>query len=64
MDEETVAKEGLDVSHYPGKWRAAIRLAISNERTDENRLLPFWERVRILFLELGGEYLPGAKPNV
>lgn len=60
MPSETAKKQAmsdLDVAGYPGKWKAAQELAEKNERTDDNRLLPYWERVRILFLELGGEYL-------
>jgi hypothetical protein len=53
---EEIASQGLDITHYSGKWRTAVELAIKNERTDDNRLLPFWERVRLLYLELGGEY--------
>lgn len=55
--EEVIAAEGLNVRGYSGKWRKAQELADKNERTDDNRLLPYWERVRLLFLELGGEYL-------
>jgi hypothetical protein len=57
-DEET-AKQGLNVKGYGFKWRQAKRLAESNERKDDNRLLPYWERVRLIFLELGGEYAGG-----
>lgn len=56
MSEESIAQEGLDTRRYPFKWKEAKRLAEKNERTDDNRLLPYWERVRLLFLELGGEY--------
>lgn len=51
------AMAGLDVIHYPGKWKAAQELAEKNERTDDARLLPYWERARLLFLELGGRYV-------
>lgn len=57
MTDEQTAQQGLNVRGYRGKWRQAMRLASRNERTDDIRLLPFWERVRVLFLELGGEYL-------
>lgn len=53
--DEVIAAEGLDIGRYPGKWRIAQKLALANERSDENRLLPYWERVRLLYLELGGE---------
>ena len=50
----TVAQEGLAVRYYLGKWKVAQGLAVKNERKDEARLLPYWERVRLLYLELGG----------
>jgi hypothetical protein len=53
---EQQAAQGLNVTGYAGKWRVAQELAIKNERTDDARLLPYWERVRLLFLELGGAY--------
>ena len=56
---EKIASQGLNVSGYAGKWKAAQELAAKNERRDDNRLLPYWERVRLLFLELGGEFLDG-----
>lgn len=55
MTEEQIAAEDLDIKGYAGKWKAAQELATKNERCDDNRLLPYWERVRLLFLELGGE---------
>jgi len=59
VSESKLAEQGLDIRRYPFKWKEAQRLATLNERTDDNRLLPYWERVRLLFLELGGEYLSG-----
>jgi hypothetical protein len=53
--EEKVAREGLDVAHYPGKWKQAQQLAVLNRRNDGYDLLPYWERVRLLYYELGGE---------
>lgn len=53
---EQIAAEGLNITGYAGKWKVAKELALKNERSDDNRLLPYWERVRLLFLELGGEY--------
>jgi hypothetical protein len=53
---ERTAMQGLDTGGYAGKWRTAKELALKNERSDDNRRLPYWERVRILFLELGGDY--------
>jgi len=56
IDSEETAKAGLNISGYHFKWKQAKALAERNERTDDWRILPYWERVRILFLELGGEY--------
>jgi hypothetical protein len=50
-------EQGLNISGYAGKWKVAKELADKNERTDDAHLLPYWERVRLLFLELGGEKL-------
>lgn len=58
---EQVSSEDLDISGYNGKWKQAQRLATKNERIDDIRLLPYWERVRVLFLELGGDYLKEKK---
>ena len=56
MSDEKIASSGLNISVYRGKWKRAQVLAEMNERSDDCRLLPYWERVRLLFLELGGEY--------
>jgi hypothetical protein len=56
---EQAAMKGLDLIGYRGKWEKAKQLADANERSDENRLLPYWERVRLLFLELGGKFTSG-----
>jgi hypothetical protein len=56
MNEEEFAMDGLDTDRYSDKWCKAKELALTNERADDARLLPYWERVRLLFLELGGEY--------
>jgi hypothetical protein len=61
--QERTAREGLDVRGYPGKWLKAQELAQSNQRRDNGRLLPYWERVRLLFLELGGEYSGTEYPS-
>jgi len=60
-DNESAAQQGLDIEHYPGKWRQAKVLATHNQRRDDYRLLPYWERVRLLYLELGGEFLDGHR---
>lgn len=57
MNDEQIAAQGLNITGFHGKWRKAQELATKNERTDSARLLPYWERVRLLFLELGGEYI-------
>ena len=62
-DCEKEASSGLNIIGFHGKWGKAKELARLNERTgaispdDNTRLLPYWERVRLLFLELGGEYV-------
>lgn len=48
---ELKALAGLAVKHYPGKLKQAKRLAETHHTE-----LPYWGRVRLLFLELGGEY--------
>jgi hypothetical protein len=60
-ESEALAREGLDIDHYPGKWKSAQRLAASNERRDGYHLLPYWERVRLLYYELGGERIDGRR---
>lgn len=60
-DEEQQARSELNIAGFRGKWRKAQDLAIGNERSDDNSLLPYWERVRLLFLELGGETLDGSQ---
>lgn len=55
--QEAIASEGLNIRGFSCKWKVAQELAVHNQRTDDCRLLPYWERVRLLFLELGGEYV-------
>jgi hypothetical protein len=55
--EEEIASENLDIFGYAGKWRQAQQYELGDPRTDDTRLLPYWERVRLTFLELGGQYL-------
>lgn len=59
-NDEVIAQEGLNIRGYAGKWKRAKFLADRNDRNDEYCLLPYWERVRLLFFELGGERLDGA----
>ena len=60
---EKQASSGLNIIGFHGKWGKAKELARLNERTggistdDNKRLLPYWERVRLIFLGLGGEYV-------
>jgi hypothetical protein len=49
------AISGLDIKHYPGKWKTAQGLA--HKPNSDNYFLPYWERVRLLYLELGGEFI-------
>jgi hypothetical protein len=58
--EEAVAAEGLDLDGFHFKWKRAKEYELNSPRTDDTRLLPYWERVRLTFLELGGE-LKGQK---
>jgi hypothetical protein len=58
-DEEKLAMKGLDIDHYPGKWKNAKEHVASNLNRvyeDGRHHLPYWERVRLYFLELGGCY--------
>lgn len=52
---EATASEGLDLDGYHFKWKQAKEYELISPRTDDTRLLPYWERVRLTFLELGGE---------
>ena len=62
--EEQVASDGLDVVGYSFKWKQAQQLAHVNDRPDHYTLLPYWERVRLLFFELGGARLRGEEWSV
>jgi hypothetical protein len=57
MDSEQTASEGLDLRGFAGKWKQAKQYEENTPRTDDSRLLPYWERVRLTFLELGGEFI-------
>lgn len=56
--EEQIAAEGLNIRGYHGKWKRAQEIVSDGKdgTEDGRRLLPYWERVRLLFLELGGEF--------
>lgn len=56
-NEKRIAMEGLNVYGYAGKWKAAQEIA--HKPNSDNFCLPYWERVRLLFLELGGEFKDG-----
>jgi hypothetical protein len=60
--EKEIALNGLNIRGYADKFNRAkelVSLHIQENRQfeDDRHLLPFWERVRLCFLELGGEYL-------
>ena len=57
MTDHEVAAEGLNIKGFSGKWKAAQKYENRSPRKDDTRLLPYWERVRLTFLELGGEYI-------
>ena len=60
MTDEQVAMKGLNILGYHFKWKRAKELALDlKPRQDGVHLLPYWERVRAIFLELGGGH---AKP--
>jgi hypothetical protein len=54
---ESAAREGLNIAAYPGKWQEAQRLAHNDNLSEDHRSLPYWERVRYIFQELGGQKL-------
>jgi hypothetical protein len=56
-EDESIAMEGLNVAGYFGKWNEAKRLAHGHDLSENHMMLPYWERVRLLFLELGGEHI-------
>ncbi len=58
---EAIASEGLDLRGYHFKWKRAKEYEINSPRTGDTRLLPYWERVRLTFLELGGELISGER---
>jgi len=49
---ERRAKEGLNTDKYPFKWKEAQELANNTKVYPD---LPYWESVRLLYIELGGE---------
>lgn len=57
LTEEQIAAEDLNITGFAGKWKEAQRYELNSPRTDDTKLLPYWERVRLTFLELGGEYI-------
>lgn len=59
-EEERIASEDLNLSGFYFRWKAAKDLALDNERGDDYRLLPYWERVRLLYFELGGRRRDGS----
>ena len=57
MTDERVAAEGLNIRGFLGKWNHAKEYELDNKRTDDTRLLPYWERVSLSFLAFCGEYI-------
>jgi hypothetical protein len=53
---EITARLGLNVEGFYFKWKRAKAYEVESSRKGDTRLLPYWERVRLTFLELGGEY--------
>ena len=62
MTDSEIATEGLSIKGFAGKWKAAQKYENYSPRKDDMRLLPYWERVRLTFLELGGEYIGQRYP--
>ena len=54
---EAMVSEDLDLAGYGFKWKKAKEMALRNDGDENTRILPYWERVRLLFLELGGLYV-------
>lgn len=54
--DEQIASQGLNVAAYADKWKKAQAMALQTAKYPDHRVLPYWERVRKLYLELGGEY--------
>ena len=57
LTDQQQAEQGLNITGYAGKWKHAQEYELNTPRTDDMRLLPYWERVRLTFLELGGEFI-------
>jgi hypothetical protein len=55
---EAEAMDGLAIKHYHFKWKSAKVMA-GNHHQD----FPYWARVRILYLELGGLYIHQLNPR-
>jgi hypothetical protein len=54
---EKIASQGLDIDGFHFKWKRAKEYELINKRTDDTKFLPYWERVRLTFLEFGGEFI-------
>jgi hypothetical protein len=63
MNDREIAAQGLDITGYAGKWKAAQKYENRSPRTDDTKLLPYWERVQLTFLELGGGYAGQRGPQ-
>ncbi len=54
VSEEEFYSQDLYLYGYPGKWRTAKRMV--HRRFPELDGSPYWMKVRLCFLELGGYY--------
>ena len=54
--DEKAASEGLNIHNPDGKriWSKAKILALQSIAKYENKYLPYWMRVHLIFLEMGG----------
>lgn len=50
------AADGLSIRRYSGKWKKAQVMAKDRRNLRDRKGLSYWERVRVLFLELGGTF--------
>lgn len=60
---EDMAKQGLAVLNYPGKWSQAQRMCRNRVHfTGPYKGYSYWERVHCMFLELGGCFVNQLLP--
>lgn len=51
----------LAVKHYGGKWKHAKEYVSGGHDAKDRAGMPYWNRVRLVYLELGGEYVEQLK---